>query len=102
MKLQGIEEDAEEHQDDYQQDLRFDTETEGQHEHRPEDDAGDRIQHLNVGAEYLGEEADSSERDPSSDAQCGADEKADQRFLQGDHDLVAQGTDRGSVADPGV
>ena len=72
------------------------------HEHRPEDDARDRIQDLDVGAEHVGEEADPSERDPGDDAERGADEEADQRLFQGNPDLVAQGADRGSLDDPGV
>lgn len=73
--LEGVEEDDEEHQHRGEQDLRQHADAERDDEDRAEDDPRDRIDHLDVGAEHIGEEAALAQRDTEDHAGDGPEAK---------------------------
>lgn len=95
--LVSVEEDDEEHQYSGQQDLRGDTDTEGDDEDRAENDARDRVDHLDVGTEHVGEVAALPERDTEHDPGERTHGEAGERLLDGRPDVLVEGAELGAV-----
>jgi hypothetical protein len=85
---------------DGERDLRRDAQPEPEDEDRPQHDARDRVHHLDIGREDVGEQLDAAERDAADDAEHDADEEPDRRLLQRHGDLLRQRAGVGAVLDP--